>query len=387
MSGGKNMSISQNVMTENTMSNPSAFETLRKAADRYVNSGKPLSITAHSMCKSISKSIVMSRLEIESYNPLNRSIGPYIIDIRDVDTEMPDAYFLGHIPGAVHIPWRKLTKLKTLNSLPKDRQIVVYSSTGQTGGQAAAILSLLGFDAVNLKWGITSWTDDVSAAPARYSPERDILWQNESYRSTVTDNLEPDIRYDMPEIAVEGRTPESIIWSAADEYLRQYKIENISAGSLYDPLFAILHPLYVSPYEEPDKDMLVLPFGVQPGENDESFTWPFILDVRTEAEYTQGHIPACVHIPFTEVFTVSNMRKLPPDRQIVVVSNTGHTSAHVAALLNLLGYDAVNLKWGMSGWCSPEKLNITDSYSIDRDCMKYPVVKGWNPGKAAECKG
>lgn len=362
------------------------FEVCRQAAHTYLNSGKPLYITAKDICNSIARSNVMSRLEIESYDPTLRDTGPYLIDLRTPDSEMHELYYWGHIPGAVHIAWRKISQIKTLTSLPKDRLIIVYSNSGQTGGQAATLLSLMGYDAVNLKWGITSWTNDETAAPERYNPRDDILWQNNSYRSTVTNNLEPETVYPFPEINVEGRTPSAILWSAADEYVHQFKPANISASALYDPLFSILHPLYVSPYEEPDQDMLVLPFGVKPGENDEPFTWPFILDVRTDEDYSMGHIPACVHIPSKTIFTKDNLRKLPPDRQIVVVSNTGHTGAHVTTLLNIMGYDAINLKWGMSGWCPPSNETVDSRYSSERDCMGYPIVRGWVPGKATACK-
>ncbi len=362
------------------------FETCRRAADSYLNSEKPLYITAKDICAAIAKSNVMSRLEIESYDPAIRNTGPFIIDLRSPDSEMRETYSLGHIPGAVHIPWRMITHIKTLASLPKDRRIVVYSNTGQTGGQVAALLSLMGYDAVNLKWGITSWTDDESAAPERYNRKDDVLWQNNSYRSTVTTNLEPEASYPLPEVATESRTPSAVIWSSADEYLRLFKPANVSAGALYDPMFSVVHPLYASPYDAPDENLLVLPFGVQPGENDEPFTWPFVLDVRTEEEYARDHIPACLHIYWKEIFRTENLRKLPPDRQIVVVSNTGHTSAHVTALLNLLGYDAVNLKWGMSGWCPPSPENGITAYSSEHDCMGYPIVKGWVPGKATACK-
>ena len=366
----------------------STFEVCRQAADAYLNAEKPLYITAKDLCGSLVETSFRARQEIESYDPLRRTEGPIIVDLRSPDSEMHELYYCGHIPGAIHIPWRQITQLKKLSSLPKDRWIVVYSNTGQTGGQVAAILGILGYDAVNLKWGMTSWTKDQRSAPERYDKERDIIWQNRTYRNTVTANLEQEETFPLPDVHTNGQSPFTIIWSAADTYLRDFKPANISANALYDPFFSLTTPLSVSPYEENNEELLVLPFGARAGENDEPFVWPFVLDVRNINRYNRGHIPGCLHIPWKDVFKLENLKKLPPDRQIVVCSDTGHTSAHVVALLNILGYDAINLKWGMSGWSlSPVSDDITpDRYSVEKDCMDYPIVRGWNPGQATQCK-
>ncbi len=366
----------------------SAFEVCRQAADKYLNSGKPLYITAKDLCISIAETSSRAKRELEYYDPLRRTEGPIIVDLRSPDSEMHELYYCGHIPGAIHIPWRQITQLKNLSSLPKDRRIVVYSNSGQTGGQIAAILSLLGYDAVNLKWGMTSWTKDTSSAPERYHREKDIIWQNETYRNTTRINLEREMLFPLPNLPTNGQSPYAIIWSAADTYLRDFKPANISTNALYDPYFSLTNPLSVSAYEEGDKEPLVLPFGAPPGKYDEPFVWPFVIDIRDTKHYNTGHIPGSLHIDTKDVFKFENLKKLPPDRQIVVCSETGHTSAHIVALLNILGYDAINLKWGMNGWSlSPASDSIKPGwYTVEKDCMDYPVVKGWNPGQATECR-
>jgi len=365
----------------------SPFEIIRKAADDYLSAGKQLYITAKDLCGSIVETDYMARLEMETYNP-DFHEGPVIVDLRNPDSEAPELYYQGHIPSAVHIPWRKITQLKMLTSLPRDRRIVVYSNTGQTGGQAAAILSVMGYDAVNLKWGMTSWTRESNAAPDRYSHEKDIIWQNRSYRNTVTIPYETDETYPFPALRTDATTPSAVIWSAADEYLGDYRPANISATALYDPLFEYFGPFAVSPYEEDGSEMLVIPFGYCPSENEEWFDWPYVLDVREDDIYLQGHIPGSLNIPWYKVFRTENLRRLPVDRRIVVCSETGHTGGHVAALLNILGYEAINLKWGMSGWSLKSEGDIREfnRYNEEKDCMDYPIVKGWNPGRVLKCK-
>ena len=370
--------------SEKTSGQVPAFEVCRRAADSYLNGGKALNITAQDLFNNIIEGTFLSKRELQNYDPERFTGGPVLVDLRSPDSEMHELYYCGHLPGAIHIPWRQITQPKYLGSLPKDRKIIVYSNSGQTGGQVAAILNILGYDAINLKWGMTSWTKDPDAAPERFEKKRDVLWQGDGYRSTVNCSLEEEETYSLPEVHYQGRIPQAVLWSAADKYLMEFKPANISASALYDPIFAFTPPLALSPYEEDNKDPMVLPFGVKPGESDEAYEWPFILDIRDDEAFGSGHIPASLHIYWKDLFKTENLKKLPPDRRIVACSGTGHTAAHVTALLNISGYDAINLRWGMSGW-SRETAD-GDRYYDDKDCMDYPIVKGWSPGRALLCK-
>lgn len=60
----------------------------------------------------------------------------------------------GHIIGAINLPFAKGMQAYFDLLLPKDKKIIVYCYTGQTAGQAVAILRLLGYDAVSLNSGI-----------------------------------------------------------------------------------------------------------------------------------------------------------------------------------------------------------------------------------------
>lgn len=64
----------------------------------------------------------------------------------------------GHIEGAVRIEWRKLGQRENLDLLPHDKLIAVIDEQGQHAGQVTPILRMLGYDAVTLRSGMTSWT-------------------------------------------------------------------------------------------------------------------------------------------------------------------------------------------------------------------------------------
>ncbi|OQY26045.1 MAG: hypothetical protein B6I34_00775 [Anaerolineaceae bacterium 4572_32.1] len=73
---------------------------------------------------------------------------------------------------------------------------------------------------------------------------------------------------------------------------------------------------------------------------------PFILSVRKAEHYAAGHIPGAVNISAGALFSEENLATLPTDKQIVVYCYTGQTASQVTSALNMLGYDAANLKFG-----------------------------------------
>jgi rhodanese-related sulfurtransferase len=77
---------------------------------------------------------------------------------------------------------------------------------------------------------------------------------------------------------------------------------------------------------------------------------PFLLDLRAAEDYALGHIPGAVNIGAKVLFTAENLAKLPDNKPIVVYCYTGQTSSQAVSVLNMLGYDATNLKFGMPAW-------------------------------------
>lgn len=53
---------------------------------------------------------------------------------------------------------------------------------------------------------------------------------------------------------------------------------------------------------------------------------------------------------------MENLKKLNPDKQIVVYCYMGRTASQATAVLNTLGYDARNLSRGMTGWTTDPEI-------------------------------
>ena len=353
----------------------SAFDLCRSAADGYVNRGRSLEITARELYDAVVDASGYSGDDIKHYNPTRYTLGPVILDVRTSDSEMPDPYYAGHIPGAMHIPWKEIASPRTLSCLPKDRRIVVYSGNGQTGGQAAAILGILGYDVANLKWGIGSWTSDRDAAPGKYSLSRDTIWNEGSAHRTVSSERstfrvrppggEREKEHAFPPLMeVDDRS--DLVASAARRYLECCRAPNISGPELYRRLYVGQDPHFLCP----------------PGSTEQApVEFPFLLDVRDEKPYSHGYISGSLHIPWKDVLKGENLKKLPPDRLVVVHSGTGHTGAQITALLGILGYRVTNLRFGISAWSLslPGAEIAPGRYSESRDCQNFHIVAGFEP--------
>lgn len=110
------------------------------------------------------ETILRARLETAFATPYKESIvkaadafaqpdNYYIIDYNGADL-----YEKGHIPNAVQYdPQGSLSSTKDLLTLPTDKRVLVYGTTGQETAYVVAYLNVLGYDAGNLAYGGNSF--------------------------------------------------------------------------------------------------------------------------------------------------------------------------------------------------------------------------------------
>ena len=75
---------------------------------------------------------------------------------------------------------------------------------------------------------------------------------------------------------------------------------------------------------------------------------PLVLDVRQPDEYRTGHIPGAKLIPLNRLSGRTN--ELSQNREIVCVCASGNRSSSATRLLVKAGFNAINMKGGMSSW-------------------------------------
>ncbi|MBL7165766.1 MAG: rhodanese-like domain-containing protein [Dehalococcoidales bacterium] len=245
---------------------------------------------------------------------------PYIVSLRSATD-----YAKGHIPGAVNIAFGALA------TLPEDEEILVYCYTGQSASFAAALLGVLGYDVQNLLHGMSSWSTDPDVFVSRFSAEAQGDFKVETTANTATKT------YDFPELENTTSTAEDAIIKAA---------------------VATVSPKYITASD----------LNIKIAE-DEDMT---IVSVRSAADYAAGHVPGAINIGLSSL--VDNLDKLDPDSPVYVYCYTGHSAAQAASLLNLLGYDAYSLKFGMCSWTTDTAVNMNK-------CFDASTVQGYDTEK------
>jgi rhodanese-related sulfurtransferase len=80
-------------------------------------------------------------------------------------------------------------------------------------------------------------------------------------------------------------------------------------------------------------------------------TGAVVIDVRTQQEYDEGHIPGAILVPEETLY--QKIPQLYPDKTktIYLYCHTGHRGAVSTRLLKSMGYEkAFNIEGGLDGW-------------------------------------
>ena len=76
-----------------------------------------------------------------------------------------------------------------------------------------------------------------------------------------------------------------------------------------------------------------------------------VLDVRTAAEFTEGHIKGAILIDQGQNDFVEKVKAaIPAEKKIAVYCRSGRRSANAAGRLADIGYKCINLKGGIIAW-------------------------------------
>lgn len=324
------MIVSMSCSEKDNPTNPPTvdeFETIRTAVDAYTaDASTPPTISAADLNTNL--------------NDGDTSNDPYILSVR-----ANNHFQLGHIPGAHNIPWRDIADAGATSDLPTDKQIVVYCYTGHTGAIATTILQAMGYNAINLKYGICSWTQDATVRAT--TPYTDATDAHDYALETAANTPPATNALPSPDFTTSSDAAE-IVRAASEAYAGNAALApTISAQDLYANLN--------------DGDT----------SND-----PIILSVRAANHYALGHIPGAINIPWREICDVNKLKMLPTDKQIVVYCYTGHTGGIATTALNLMGYDTINLKHGICSWTRDSTVRATLPFDEAVDAHNYTLETG-----------
>jgi rhodanese-related sulfurtransferase len=291
---------------------------------------------------------------------LSRPEGPKVISAQELCTEMNDAdttqpYIIsvrhfaddsarGHIPGAVHWEYTSLTNSALHHLLPANKKIVVYCFAGQTSSFAAGYLNMMGFDAYNLKWGMSGWTTDTSAIGAGGAWY--ALKRNSQDIEATPHELTQEYPFPTPNCSASNL--KEMITERCDAYFKAGYKSKIASWSMVSPT---IH----------DADST----------NDY-----FIVSYMPRSHYNIGHITGSYCIEPGRLGINEDLRFLPSNKPIMIACSDGHVSGSVCLYLRMLGYDAWSLRFGANALTDNTAILGSSNTWVPPQKLSYPVEKG-----------
>ncbi|MBN2404833.1 MAG: hypothetical protein JXE06_04550 [Coriobacteriia bacterium] len=259
--------------------------------------------------------------------------GYQIVSVRSAED-----YAKGHIEGAINIPFATIADEENLAKLDPNKKIVVVCYTGHTASEANMFYNMLGYDAITLKFGMSGWTNDEEVYALGALPSGKAAGY-----PTTTEVPAATGGFDLPAVASDYEDVRAAIIGQAEAYFASGLPFTISAEDVYN----------IVQSQDP---------GYQ------------ILSVRASDVYAAGHLEGAINAPWTTVADPAVLAQLDPNKKVIVYCYTGHTGGEVTMFLNLMGYEAINMKFGMSGWNSDEAVGGNAGYDPST-VVANPVVQ------------
>ncbi|MGD8779777.1 MAG: rhodanese-like domain-containing protein [Ignavibacteria bacterium] len=270
-------------------------------------------------------------LEIESRGDYINSdefpaiIGPdSIYFFRDqfiiADLRSSGEFISGHIEGAVNITNSELFDFVKDNS-EQGKIIAIITTTGQAGAYYASLLRFYGFDNVcSLNFGMSLWNSQFSESITS------IIRSNPSPNANLFDNKQytkPDYT-ELPAVAFENES--ASVGEKLEERIRLLINEGFTNKLLESLEFS--------------DDNYIFCFG-----NSEAY----YLAKSSNTTFPSHPIGAPLYSAFypKDLRSTKYLQTIPSTKKITVYSYSGQLSAAALSLLNVLGYDAVSLNYGL----------------------------------------
>ncbi len=226
-----------------------------------------------------------------------------------LDLRRADAYALGHIKGAINVPYGPdiAKNLDAIRAIAEGKTLIVACYTGQTAGQTDSLLNVAGIKTLSLNSGMGGSSVGFDTRG----------WLGQKY-PTVT---EPTAMPTLPAVATKSK--------AIDVAVQKY-FNEVPADTYKIDLPVMKEALA----KEADKY--------------------YIVDVRKAEDFAKGHIKGAVNIPYGPEIAKSldSIKDKSQGKTVVVYCYTGQTAGQTDSLLNLLGITtkSLNFGFGMDGF-------------------------------------
>ena len=232
-------------------------------------------------------------------------------DYQIVDVRSAEHYALGHIDGAINIPFATIADDASLAKLDATKTIVVVCYTGETASMTTQVWCMLGYKATALMYGMSGWVADKSIVGID-------IWSGIGGGYPTVTTVPRAIRtFHAAKIEPQYASTAEAIKGQARAYFARGLAPIITAADV-----RTIVQTRDSRYQ--------------------------VVSVRQSAAYATGHINGASNIVWTDI--ADQVTKLDPHKTTIVYCYTGQTGAQAAMFLNLMGYRAYNVMGGMASW-------------------------------------
>ena len=249
-----------------------------------------------------------------------------IFDIRKAED-----FGKGHIDGAINASLANILEKAATATKP----ILVVCYTGQTASHAVVALRLSGYpDAKVLMWGMSGWSSALSGSwLANSGNDNGVV--GVGHANWTTDAVAGDTDYSNPEL-VSSATDGAGILAERVSIMLENDFKGVASATVLDNI----GNYFINNY------------------------W-----AATDVDH-YGHIKGAHRINPLSILN-GEINKLDPDAQICTYCWTGQTSSMITAYLNVLGFDAVSLKFGANSMIYSQ----LESHKFVAPTVDYPVVQ------------
>lgn len=233
----------------------------------------------------------------------------YIIDVRSA-TDFAD----GHIEGSHRVDATEVLTYYEDNNLSDNEVVVIVCYSGQTAAWATGLLHTIGYTNVkSMSFGLSSWSSTTSGS-----------WVN-----SISNARASELTTAVTAKAAKGELPELSTGKTEGSEILRARVEAVFAEG-----FDGVKMTNASAFDSPANYYIVNYWSVD--------------------HYNLMHIPSAIqYTPASggsgsSLLLDADLKTLPTNKPVAVYCYTGQTSAHVAAYLRVLGYDAKTILFGVN---------------------------------------
>lgn len=313
--------------------------------------------TAENRISGFSSSVTVTELDnyIKGKNPV-------FVDVRDIF-----AFEKSHIEGAIHLPLELLSQ--QINSIPTDRNIVVYDETGKKGHQALRTLIGAGYtNIINISGGHISLQRQARTVGFQYLKINLLPIELKSLQDEHDEEIdEVIVAQDDTDslIVVDVRTPEEFragsypdaINISLDELMQRYtELGNnadreiivycaTGARSAYAQRL-LMQMGYSNVTNGGGLNSMMARQKSKPAKSNSDDMSTLVIDVRTRGEFLGGAYPGAINIDLDSL--ASRAAELGnKSREIILYCASGARSAYGQRVLQQLGFTNVKNGGGL----------------------------------------